>query len=141
MTSSTSRALYVDAICDMGKYFVKNVDTFTRGCLVNDERRIDTDIGVIRHGDETAFHGFLEDDLTGFLVELFVGFAVLHQLQTDEQTLTTHITDEWILVLHGIQFVHHERSDLLGIFNEAIFKNGPHSDEGRSCSKRIAAIT
>src|SRR5512143_684671 len=99
IVSSTSRALYVDAIRDMRKDVFHDRNPLFRGCLVDDERRVDPDVRVVPHGDQAALEALLEDQPAGLLVELLLRGPVLHKLDADEKSPAAHLADERELLL------------------------------------------
>src|SRR5689334_4582088 len=120
IVSSTSTDLYVDAICDKRQHLFENGDAFLRGRLVDDERRVDADVGVVAHRDEPPLEAFLEYEFARFLVELLVRRAVLHELDPDEEPASPHLADERKLLLEPREPVEHERANARGILDKPL---------------------
>src|SRR6266852_1750895 len=101
IVSSTSRALYVDSICDKREHLFHDVDSLFCGCLIDDERRVDTDIGIVAHDDQAALETFFEDHLARLFVELLFCLLVLHQLHADEKAASPHVSHKRELALES----------------------------------------
>src|SRR6266849_1840878 len=140
MVSSTSRALYVDSICDKRKHLFHDVDPLFCGCLIDDERRVDADIGIVAHDDQATPETFFEDHLARFFVEFLLCLLVLHELNADEQAASTDVSHKGELRLESHELVEHECAYALRVLHEIILYDCLHRNICGSGGQRVAAV-
>src|SRR5437879_12026725 len=82
-----------------------DIDTFLRRGLIDDQRGVDPDIGVITHYDQHPFQAFLEYQSVTLLVELLFGAAILDQLEHYKKSAPAHISPEGKFIFRAHEFV------------------------------------
>src|ERR1051325_9692190 len=121
MVSSTSRALYVDSICDKREHLFHDVDSLFCRCFIDDEGRIYSDIGIVAHDDQAALQTFLENELARLFVELLLRLPVLHQLDSDEQAASPDVSDKREFRFEPHELLEHKRTHLRRVFYKPLF--------------------
>src|SRR5499426_725390 len=125
---------------DHRERLVENREPRERGILADSERRVDADRRRVGHGDETPAQTFLIERLRHRLGERLLRRPVAHQLDSEHEALTAHVTDAAVLFLQLLEAAEHHLAHALGVLDEILLQDDLERGEAGRGGQRVAAV-
>src|SRR5262245_2732720 len=125
---------------DHPERLVENREPRERGILADRERRVEADRRRVGHGDETPAQTFLVERLRHRLGERRLGRPVAHELDSEHEALTAHVTNAAVLFLQLLEAAEHHLAHSLGVLDEILLQDDLERGEAGRGGQRVAAI-